>query len=71
METYKLDVKGMTCGGCTSSVQRAITGLKGVEKVEVTLQPGSATVEADPARVTAQQIVSTLAAMGFEARERA
>ncbi|MEO8936231.1 MAG: heavy metal-associated domain-containing protein [Burkholderiaceae bacterium] len=71
METYKLDVKGMTCGGCTSSVQRAITGLNGVEKVEVTLQPGSATVEADPARVTAQQIVSTLAAMGFEARERA
>lgn len=70
METYELDVKGMTCGGCTSSVQRAISGLEGVKKVDVTLQPGSATVEADPARVTAQQIVSKLAAMGYEARER-
>lgn len=71
METFKLDVKGMSCGGCTSSVQRAISGLDGVKTVEVTLQPGSATVEADPARVTAQKIVSTLAAMGYEARERA
>ncbi len=71
MEIFKLDVKGMSCGGCTSSVQRAISGLDGVKKVEVTLQPGSATVEADPARVTAQEIVSTLAAMGYEARERA
>lgn len=70
MQTYKLDVKGMTCGGCTSSVQRAISGLDGVKKVDVTLQPGSATVEADPARITAQQIVSTLAGMGYEARER-
>lgn len=70
METFKLDVKGMSCGGCTSSVTRAISGLNGVKKVEVTLQPGSATVEADNGCVTAQKIVSTLAAMGYEAQAR-
>lgn len=71
MQTFKFDVKGMSCGGCTSSVQRALSSLDGVKKVEVTLPPGSATVEADPERVTAQTIESTLAGMGYEARARA
>ncbi len=71
MQTYKFDVKGMSCGGCTSSVQRALSNMDGVSKVEVTLQPGSATVEADPDRVTAAKIESTLAGMGYEARATA
>jgi copper chaperone len=71
MQTYKFDVKGMTCGGCTSSVQRALSNMDGVSKVEVTLQPGAATVEADPGRVTAAKIESTLTGMGYEARARA
>ncbi|MEP7057267.1 MAG: heavy-metal-associated domain-containing protein, partial [Caldimonas sp.] len=71
MQTFKFDVKGMSCGGCTSSVQRALSGLDGVQKVDVTLQPGSATVEGDPDRITAHKIESTLAAMGYEAVARA
>ncbi len=71
MQTYKFDVKGMTCGGCTSSVQRALSNMDGVSKVEGTLQPGSATVEADPDRVTAAEIESTMKGMGYEARATA
>ena len=71
MQTFKFDVKGMTCGGCTSSVQRALSNMDGVNKVEVTLQPGTATVEADPNQVSAAKIESTLAEMGYEARARA
>lgn len=70
MQTLKFDVKGMTCGGCTSSVQRALSNIDGVSKVEMTLQPGSATVEADPDRVSAAKIESTLTGMGYEARVR-
>lgn len=66
MNTVLMDV-----GGCASSVQRALSGLNGVQKVDVTLQPGSATVEGDPDRVSAQKIEATLAAMGYEAMARA
>jgi copper chaperone len=68
MQTYQFSVDGMTCGGCDGSVQRAIGKLDGVEQVDVTLQPGSATVQANPAKVTAAQIQSTLAELGFEAQ---
>ncbi len=68
MQTFKFDVLGMTCGGCTGSVQRALSGLDGVSHVEVTLRPGTATVQADPSRVTPKQIESSLAGLGFKAR---
>lgn len=58
----------MTCGGCVGSVQRAIGKLDGVGQVDVTVQPGAATVQADPAKVTAAQIQSTLAKLGLEAQ---
>ncbi len=68
MQTLKFDVQGMTCGGCTGSVQRALSGLEGVSHVDVTLRPGTATVQVDPARVTPAQIEAKLAGLGFEAR---
>ena len=70
MQTFNFDVQGMTCGGCTGSVQRAISKLNGVSQVEVTLKPGAATVQADPTRVTAAQIQATLAKLGFSAQAR-
>lgn len=68
METLRFDIQGMTCGGCVGSVQRAIGRIDGVAKVDVSLQPGSATVQADPAKVTTAAIQAALAKIGFEAR---
>ena len=50
MQTLRFDVRGMTCGGCTSSVQRTLSKLDDVSHAEVSLHPGVATVTADPAR---------------------
>ena len=47
MQTLKFDVHGMTCGGCTGSVQRALSKIDGVSHVDVALSPDSATLEAD------------------------
>lgn len=47
-----IEIKGMTCGHCTSAVREALLGVQGVEKVlDVNLQSGNAMVEgsADPA----------------------
>ncbi len=54
METTVLKVAGMSCGGCVKSVTNVLTALPGVGKAEVTLQPGEAKVEFDPAQVNAR-----------------
>ena len=71
MTTLSFDVSGMTCGGCTGSVQRALSKIDGVSHAEVTLRPGLATVVADPARVTSAQIESAIAGLGYPAKARA
>ena len=70
MQTLSFDVNGMTCGGCTGSVQRALSKLDGVSHAEVTLSPGVATVVADPARVTPAQIESAINQLGYLAKAR-
>ncbi|MBC7602540.1 MAG: heavy-metal-associated domain-containing protein [Ramlibacter sp.] len=70
MQTLSFDVNGMTCGGCTGSVQRALGKLDGISHVEVSLSPGVATVVADPARVTPAQIESAISQLGYPAKVR-
>jgi copper chaperone len=50
METVELKVEGMDCQGCVKSVTRMLSGVPGVEKVEVSLEAGKATVSYDPAK---------------------
>jgi len=70
MQTLSFDITGMTCGGCTGSVQRALGKLDGVSRAEVTLQPGAATVLVDPARGSAAQILSVISDLGYVAKAR-
>ena len=70
MLTLNFDINGMTCGGCTSSVQRALSKLDGVSHAEVTLHPGSATVAVDPARVSPTQIQVAIIHLGYSAKVR-
>ena len=70
MQTFGFDVSGMTCGGCTGSVQRALSRIDGVSHAEVTLHPGLASVVADPERVTAAQIEAAITGLGYQAKAR-
>jgi len=69
MQTITFDVHGMSCGGCTSSVQRALINLEGVSHAEVTL-PGTAIVQSDPARINAGVIESAIIKLGYAAKVR-
>ena len=71
MQTHSFDVNGMTCGGCTGSVQRALRQIDGVSHAEVSLRPGVATVVTDPARVTPAQIESAITRLGYPTKVRA
>ena len=70
MQTLNFDVSGMTCGGCTGSVQRTLSKIDGVSHVEVRLRPGVASVVADPARVTSAQIEAAITGLGYPAHAR-
>ena len=70
MQTLSFDVSGMTCVGCTGSVQRALSKIDGVNHAEVTLHPGIASVVADPARFTSAQIEAAITGLGYQAKAR-
>ena len=70
MQTLSFDVSGMTCGGCTGTVQRALSKIDGVSHAEVTLNPGTASVLADPERVTSAQIEAAITRLGYLAVAR-
>ena len=70
MQTLSFDVSGMTCGGCTGSVQRALIKIDGVSHAEVSLHPGIASVVADPERVTSDQIEAAITGLGYLAKAR-
>lgn len=56
MNEITLKIEGMTCGGCVSSVERAVSRLPDVSEVKVDLKAGTARVRGtglDPARLVA------------------
>ena len=50
METVELKVEGMDCEGCVKSVTRMLSGVPGVQNVDVSLAQGNAKVTYDPAK---------------------
>lgn len=68
METTTIKVDGMSCGGCTASVTKVLSETLGVAKADVTLTPGQAVVEFDPAQVTRAALCAAIDDAGFEAR---
>ena len=68
MQTFIFDVSGMSCSGCTDRVQRMLGKLKGVNQVQVTLNPALATVVVDEALITDHQIEAAIQKLGYEAK---
>jgi copper chaperone CopZ len=57
-----LKVSGMHCGGCEMKFKSAAAGIKGISEVkEVSAEKGSATISYDPAQITAEKAVQSLA----------
>lgn len=60
-----LNVQGMTCGGCASSVERALGELSGVSSVAVDWQVGQVVVSHDET-VAQADIIDAIEDAGFE-----
>jgi copper chaperone CopZ len=67
MTDLAFEVDGMTCGGCTARVERALGKLAGVKASRVTLNPGRALVQVDDA-VSPADVQQAITAAGYPAR---
>ncbi|MFN2431684.1 MAG: heavy-metal-associated domain-containing protein [Gemmatimonadota bacterium] len=65
LATVRLDIEGMTCGGCAVATRAALRKLDGVEKVEVSYEKHSAVVTYNPAKVTVARILKAVRDAGF------
>jgi Cu+-exporting ATPase len=62
----KYAVEGMICHSCTKSIHAAVSGLQGIELVEISLEAASATVAFDTALNNAENIKKTIEDCGFD-----
>jgi len=68
IETVKIRVEGMSCGGCVVAVRVALTRLPGVQKADVGLDTQVAEVTFDSEKVTVEQITEAIKKVGFTPR---
>jgi copper chaperone len=67
MEKIEFEVEGLHCDGCVKSVTRMLTGIPGVEKVDVSLAEGKAEVSFDPAKAGLPEFKRAVERAGFRA----
>jgi copper chaperone len=67
MKTTRLQVEGMTCGHCVSTVEKALRNQTGVRNASVHLESGAAEVEYDEASVAPEQLIAAIREEGYSA----
>ncbi|KAK6344852.1 hypothetical protein TWF718_006804 [Orbilia javanica] len=67
LTTTTVSVDGMTCGACTSAVEKGFADIDGIVSVDVSLMMNRAVVVHEAGKVSAQTIVDTIEDRGFDA----
>lgn len=68
MKTTRLQVKGMTCGHCVATVEKALRNQTGVRNATVHLDNGAAEVEYEEGTVAPEQLIAAVEEEGYAAR---
>jgi len=63
--TVTLRVRGMTCGGCATSVEKALKSTDGVEDARVSFERGKAVIKYDDQKVTVDKLRAVIQSTGF------
>ncbi|HUE77223.1 MAG TPA: cation transporter [Longimicrobiales bacterium] len=64
-----LNVTGMTCGHCVSSVQSALEDVSGVRSARVDLDANRAVVDYDEAKTDPRALTVAVVEAGYQAEE--
>lgn len=65
-EQVKVQVSGMSCGGCEQRAATVLQRLEGVRQVTADHRSGVVSAEVDPQKVSRDTVAQRLAAAGFE-----
>lgn len=65
-KTVTIKVEGMHCGGCSSSVTKALKATDGVEDVQVSYEKGEAIIKYDEQKVTVAKLQEVITNTGFK-----
>ncbi len=68
MTNLTMNVEGMTCGHCAQTVKDAVTGLSGINRVDVDLEKKLVTVEFDEVLGKVESITDKIVEVGFEVK---
>ncbi|AET40239.1 Cu(2+)-transporting P-type ATPase CCC2 Ecym_5496 [Eremothecium cymbalariae DBVPG len=66
-EVVRLRISGMTCGACSAAVERVVSSMHGVRKVQVSLVTEDAEVCYSKSQVGLRELVDAVEGCGFEA----
>ena len=66
MKTETLNISGMTYGGCVANVKRALTGVPGVDDVDVSLAENTAKVRLADDRVSIEALSAAVRSAGYD-----
>lgn len=65
MQFTQIKVTGMTCGGCSSNVTKALNAVNGAVNVNVSLSDANATVEYDEKLTSPEQLKLAIKKAGY------
>ena len=69
MATVTLQVDGMTCQGCVTSVTRVLMAIPGVANADVVLQKKAATVNFDSTKTNRNELKQAIEDAGYNVVE--
>ncbi len=65
---HEFEITGMACASCQSNIQKAVSKMHGVHKVNVNLVTNSMSLECDD-NISAQMIIDKVSSIGYGAIE--
>jgi copper chaperone len=65
MNAVTLSVPDISCGHCKSSIEGAVSGLEGIDKVDVAIEAKTVDLSFDPAAVSLDTIIETIEEQGY------
>ena len=66
MQTTIMNIGGMTCMGCVTSIKNVLEEVSGVSSVDVSLEKKQATIQYDVEKTDVNQFKEVIAGAGFE-----
>jgi Cu+-exporting ATPase len=63
---FELPIQGMTCASCVRRVERALTGVEGVQQATVNFATQRASVIYDPSRTSRNELAEAVVKAGYE-----